>query len=134
MNEQIPAYVLARSGRMRDGLVALLRAEPRIGAIRQVAGELTELMSVPNHHQALILLDARLMNQELWRYLEQIKENSSHTQCKYIVLADNVFQQRLAKAAGVDKVLLAGFPAAQLFSTIDDLFNQAELQPVETRR
>jgi DNA-binding NarL/FixJ family response regulator len=119
---------------MRDGLVALLRAEPRIGAIRQMTGESTELMSAPDHYQALVLLDASLMNQDQWNYLKQIKGNSIHTQCKYIVLAYNVFQQRMAKAAGADKVLLAGFPAAQLFNAIENLFNQADPQPVEIGR
>ena len=36
--------------------------------------------------------------------------------------------------AGQIAAVLAGFPAAQFFSTIDNLFNQTKLQPVETGR
>jgi len=134
MNEQIPAYVLARSGRMRDGLVALLRAVPWIGDIQQVTNELTELKPIPEHNQALVLLDASLIDQERWNSVKQVNGERNHTQYKYIVLVDTPYQQQMAKAAGADEVLLAGFPAAQFFSTLDNLFNQAGSQPVEMGR
>jgi len=131
MNDQVPAFILARSGRMRDGLLALLSAIPQIGTIQQMERGLMELKSVPDHNQALVLLDANLIDQELWTYMKKVKGRNSGQQFKYIVLADNTFQQRMAQAAGADGVLLAGFPAAQFFTTIEHLFNRTEAQPVE---
>lgn len=131
MNRQIPAYVLTRSGRVRDSLLALLEATPGIGAVQGVTCELAEFRSIPDQHQALVLLDANLINQELWSYLKQTKERGANAQCKCIILADNFVQQRLARAAGADETLLTGFPATQFFATIKNLFHQAERQPDE---
>jgi DNA-binding NarL/FixJ family response regulator len=134
MSEKVSAYVLARSGRIRDGLVALLRAIPRIGAVQYMNTDLTELKSIPDYNQALVLLDASLINQEVWSTMKQVKEEALRTRCKYIVLADTVFQQRMARAAGADEVLLTGFPAAQLFATIDDLFDQVPVSSDEMEK
>ena len=129
MKDQVPAFILARSGRMRDGLLALLRAIPQIGTVQQMEHGLTEFKSVPGQDQGLVLLDGSLMNQELWTYLKQAKGRHSGSQYKYIVLADNTMQQRLAQAAGVDGILLAGFPAAQFFTTIERLIDRVEAYP-----
>jgi hypothetical protein len=128
MSEKIPAYILARSGRIRDGLAALLRAIPRIGVIRYMNGDLTEWESIPDQKQALFLLDASLINPELWDTIKQ------DTRQKCIVLADNVLQQQQARAAGADEVLLAGFPATQLFTVIENLFDPATIPLEETGR
>jgi len=131
MSRQIPAYVLTRSGRVRDSLLALLKATPGIGAVQGVTSELAEFRSIPLQNQALVLLDANLLNQELWSYLKQIKGRGANTECKCVILTDNFFQQRMARAAGVDEILLTGFPAAQFFATIENLFYQADRQPDE---
>ena len=128
MNEDIPVYVLARPGRIRDGLAALLRAVPRIGAVGYMAQELTEWESISDEKQALVLLDASLIDLTLCSYIKQ----GTHRKC--IVLAENVLQQQRARAAGADEVLLAGFPAAQLFTAIEKLFDQAPIPPDEIRR
>jgi DNA-binding NarL/FixJ family response regulator len=125
MNKQVPAYILARPGRIRDSLVALLRAMPQIGPIQQVNCNLTELKSLPDHKQALVLLDATLINREMWHYVQQIKKENLQTRYKCIVLADTILQQRTAIAAGADEVLLAGFPGAQLFAAVENLFGRA---------
>jgi hypothetical protein len=134
MNEQVPAYILTRSGRIRDGLVALLRAIPEISPIKQVTCDLTDLKSIPDQNKALVLLDANLVNQEVWNYMKQVKGKNFRTQCKCIVLAETVFQQRLAKAAGADEVLLVGFPAVQFFAAIEKLLNPTTTLTAETRK
>lgn len=128
MNEPIPVYIFARPGRIRDGLTALLRAVPRIGAVRYVNQELTEWESIADEKQALVLLDANLIDPQLYSHLKQ------NTRQKCIVLADNDWQQQQARAAGVAEVLLTGFPATQLFTAIDKLFGQAAIPPEEIRR
>ena len=134
MSRQIPAYVLTRSGRVRDSLLALLEATPGIGAVQGVTCELAEFRSIPDQHQALVLLEANLINQELWSYLKQTKGRGANAQCKCIILADNFIQQRLARAAGADETLLTGFPATQFFAAIENLFHRAERQPAEPDR
>jgi DNA-binding NarL/FixJ family response regulator len=124
MKDQFTAFVVARSGRMRDGLVALLRAVPEIGTVEQLGDDAAVLTNVPHHHQALVLLDASLMNQEVWTLMKQFKSRQSQDHYKYLVLADNGFQQRMALAAGADGVLLAGFPAAEFFATVENLLGR----------
>jgi hypothetical protein len=136
MNQKVPAFIMTRSGRIRDGLAALLRAVPQIGPIHYIKGDLTELKSISDQNQTLILLDASLITEEVWRYMEQAKKGNGQIPCKWIVLADTVLQQRQARAAGADEVLLAGFPATQFFDTIDNLFDRVPVPVVldEIRR
>ena len=133
MNEQISAYVLARSGRLQDGLIALLRAMPRIDAIHSMNFDLTEFQSIPDHNQTLVLLEASMLNQEQWSYIRQIKNNGFHSHCKCIVLVDTAVQQRLARSAGADEILLAGFPATQLQAAIENLFARTATVPEKMR-
>ncbi len=133
MEDQFTAFVVARSGRMRDGLIALLRAIPEIGAVEQLGDDAAVLASVPDHRQALILLDASLMNQEVWTLMKQCKSRQSQDHCKCLVLVDNSFQQRMALAAGADGVLLAGFPAAEFFATVENLLGRPQLWRNQTK-
>jgi DNA-binding NarL/FixJ family response regulator len=115
-------------------LLALLKAIPQIGTIQQMENNLDALKLVPHQNKTLLLLDAGLINQELWSYMKQVKGRYSHTQCKCIVLAENKFQQRMAQAAGVDRVLLAGFPASEFFAAFENLFDGAEAHLEVTER
>ena len=126
MDNKTPTFILARSGRLRDGLFALLNAIPQIGPIHQVEGDLMELRTDSNKRQTLLVLDATMADKALWAYLKQAKRQKTYHQCKYVVLAENTFQQRMAWMAGADGVLLAGFPATQFFAVIEDVLGQTE--------
>ena len=124
MEDRFTAYVVARPGRIRDGLIALLRTIPEIGAVEQLDEDASLLVSVPHHHRTLVFLEASLMNQKVWTFMKQVKSRQPPTYCKCLVLADNSFQQRMAVAAGADGVLLAGFRAYEFFTTVQNLLNQ----------
>ena len=123
MNDHISAFIFVRSGRIRESLAALVRAIPQIESVELLDENMTALKSLPERAD-LVLLDAGLMNQEVWTFMKQVKGHSSQTQCKCIVLAENTFQKRMAQAAGADSVLLAGFRASEFFGTVEQLFGQ----------
>lgn len=56
--------------------------------------------------------------------LEQMKLRSPPPRC--VVLARDAQQQWVAKAAGADSVLLAGFPVAKFFAVIEELLANGE--------
>ena len=124
MAERVTAFVMARSGRMRDGLIALLRAIPAIDVVESLDHKATQLKSMPPDQRTVVLLEAGLMHQELWQLLKPANPGQAQRACKCIVLADNSLQHRLAEAAGADRVLLAGFPATEFFDTVENLFDQ----------
>ena len=125
MEHKTPTFILARSGRLRDGLFALLNAIPQIGPIHKVNGDLMELKAATNNPQALLVLDATIIDEALWLYLKQAK-GQGECKCKFVVLTENTYQQRMAWMAGADSVLFPGLPATQFFAVIEDILNELE--------
>ena len=124
MNGRISAFIFVRSGRIRESLAALVRAIPQIESVELLDENMTALESLPDRGADLVLLDAGLMNQGVWTFMKQVKGHPSQSQCKYIVLAENTMQKRMAQAAGADSVLLAGFRASEFFGAVEQLFGQ----------
>jgi DNA-binding NarL/FixJ family response regulator len=124
------ALIIAKPGRIRDSLRALLRAIPQIGEICQVDDGSTALNIVAKYHPALALLGADLSENELQTLLNQIKKKYPQIWC--IVLVETIHQQGLAETAGADTVLFAGFPAAKFFATIEKLLSVEETNHVHT--
>ncbi len=119
MQGNTSALVVARSGRVQDGLYALLEAAPQIEMIGLVHDGAAALKLVVEHKPALVLLDTNLSEDQALAVLRQIKAVRPQTRC--IVLADNIQQQQRVKAAGADAVLLKGFPMTQFFATMERL-------------
>jgi DNA-binding NarL/FixJ family response regulator len=119
VTNRVSALIVARPGRMREGLRALLRTIPKIEIIGQVDQSSAALEMVTQEQSALVLLDSSLPFEEMWTVLKQIKVERPQTQC--IIVTDNVQQQKLVQAAGADGVLLKGFAAETLFTTIDEV-------------
>jgi len=119
MKNHTPALIVARPGRVRDGLQALLTTVPQIGTVDLADDGPSALRMVRRRHPALVLLDINLHDDEVSTLLRQIKARWPQTRC--LVLADSVRLQQMARDAGADSVLLKGFPAAQLFATIEGL-------------
>lgn len=124
MEEFIPALILTNSERIREGLSALLSAMPQIGVIGQLEHDGAALQLIPRQYRALVLLDASIPGNETWTALKQFKATNSQTRC--LVLVGSTLQQRLARAAGADSVLLAGFSAGEFFTTIEKLLAQPD--------
>ncbi len=121
MQDFVPALIIAKSGRIRDGLSALLAAIPEIGVVGQTEDGGMAIKLLPNSYPALVLLDAGLPDGMAWQTLRQIKAQRPQTRC--IVLADNRFQQRLAQAAQADEVLLTGFSIHKFFRSVELLLS-----------
>jgi DNA-binding NarL/FixJ family response regulator len=115
----VSALIVARPGRMREGLRALLRTIPGIKIVEQVDRGSAALAMVTQERSTLVLLDSSLPSEEMWTAVKQIKAEWPQTQC--IVVADTIRQQGMAQASGADGVLLKGFAAETLFTTIDEV-------------
>jgi DNA-binding NarL/FixJ family response regulator len=124
VTNRVSALIVARPGRMRNGLRALLRTIPRIEIVGQVDQGSAALGMVTLERSALVLLDSSLPFEEMRMALKQIKAEWPQTRC--IVLVDNLQQQGMAQAAGADGVLLKGFAAETLFMTIDEVLMRVD--------
>lgn len=114
--------VIAEPGRTRAGLIALLEAAPGLDSIFTADDSATALKRIPPRRPQLLFLDADMPGDEVWFLLRQIKAKWPDITC--IALIDSFRQRQTAHAAGADGVLLKGFSAAHLYSTINRLHNE----------
>jgi DNA-binding NarL/FixJ family response regulator len=122
MESHTSALIIARPGRLRDGLQAVLAAMPQIETVDRADDLRSALRMAAERRPALVLLNTDLINGQTRETLEQIRARWSGARC--IVLADDVQQQQRARAVGVDEVLLRGFSATELFASVDRLLRQ----------
>jgi DNA-binding NarL/FixJ family response regulator len=120
-----PVLIVARPGRIRDGLRALLRAIPEIGAILQANDSPSASQIISEYHPDLVLIDSKLVNSDIKSMPEEIKAMSPHTRC--ILLVDNFQQQSMADVTGADTVLLSGFSAWEFMVTVEKLLSRARV-------
>jgi DNA-binding NarL/FixJ family response regulator len=112
--------VVARPGRIRDSLQALLHIVPQLKVAMATHSFLAVQMMV-QYNPALILLDVDLPDDQAWDLLKQIQLKRPQTRCLFLV--NSIQQQRAATAAGAHAALLKGFGAAELFTTIEKLLH-----------
>ena len=113
--------VAARPGRMRDSLKLLLKTIPGIEIVGQADNTSLALRMIAERRPALVLVDTNLPDDGVLTVLRQIKARESQTRC--LVLADNGQKQADVAAAGADAVLRKGFPAEELFDTVERLLS-----------
>ena len=111
--------LVARPGRMREGLQALLRTIPEIEIVGQADWGSQALALIAQQQPALVLLDSSLTPGEMLSTLMQIKGEYPRTRC--IVLVENAQQQDAARDAGADTALIRGFSAGVLHAAIDQV-------------
>jgi DNA-binding NarL/FixJ family response regulator len=114
--------VVAQPSPLRDSLAALLRSIPSITAVQQADDAASALRIVEAGIPALLLLDAGLPAGQAWSLLRQVKSRWPATPC--IVLTDTQHSRRRAEAAGANRALLKGFPAAKLSLMLEQLLQQ----------
>jgi len=127
MKNNVLALIVARSGRIRDGLQALLTGAHQIGSVRQASDGPSALKMIAEQHPALVILDTGLPGDEVQAVLRQIMAQDLRHRCLVLALADNTEQRKAASAAGADAVLFKGASATQLFATIEKLLSQGEV-------
>jgi DNA-binding NarL/FixJ family response regulator len=111
--------IAGRPCRMRDSLHILLKTMPGIDIIGHADDGSSALRMITERQPALVLLDTNLPGEMFFTLLKRIKGNGCRSRC--LVLADNVQQRQEAQAAGADAALVKGFPAVELFETIEGL-------------
>lgn len=114
--------VIAEPSRTRSGLLALLEAAPGLERIFTAEDSATALKRIPPRRPTLLFLDTDLPGDEVWFLLRQVKVKWPDIKC--IVLIDTFRQRQTARVAGADGVLLKGFSAAHLYSTINRLHTE----------
>lgn len=117
--------IVARPGRLREALSALLATIPGLGIVGQADDSSSALKMVTERHPTLVLLDSSLPDDEVKAVVRQIKAHWPQIRC--IVLAGNAEQQQIAKRAGVDDVLLKGYPAVNLLANLEKLLCWSEM-------
>ena len=112
--------IVAKPGRIRDSLEALLRTIPQVKIVGQVDDVSTALEMIAEYSPDLVLLVANLSHDEAGQILEYVKD-VPRTQC--LVLTDTRLNLEQAEAAGADEVLLTGFPTSKLFESVTRLLS-----------
>lgn len=111
--------VVARPGRLRQGLQALLRTIPEIEIVGQADCDAEALVLIVQQQPSLVLLDSSLAFPDVLTVLAEIKR--AYPQIRCIVLVENVQQQGAAREEGADVALITGFSAKVLHAAIHDL-------------
>jgi DNA-binding NarL/FixJ family response regulator len=118
-SRDIAVVVVAKPGRVRDGLGVLLKTIPHLTLTGYADDGTAGLQMVTTLRPEVVLLDVNLPDSQVWTLLPQIKRVCPETHC--IVLVDLMKQQQQAELSGADAVLLKGFATSEIFVTIKNL-------------
>jgi DNA-binding NarL/FixJ family response regulator len=117
--KSIPVLIMAEPGGLLDGLAALISVVPYVDRIEHESSITGALRKIAEYPPGFVLLDADLLGDNMVDFLISLKNH--HPEPIYFVLASDVQQEQLARSSGVDEVLLKGFPAEKLLTTIEAL-------------
>ena len=104
--------IVAEPGELREGLEALVTATPALHVVARAADIPTAIRLAQEHLPVLVLLDAAIAGNNISAAVAGIQ--SDYAQIRCLVLADFVWQQAEAEAAGAALAVVKGFPAAEL--------------------
>ncbi len=116
MTQHIRILVVAPRGRLSEGLRVLLRAGRHIEFAGQAEDGATALRMVAEGSPGLVLLSTNLPGSQAWSLLRQLRQRWPEVHC--CVIAQNSAEERRAIQEGAHTVLLTGFAAEDLYSTI----------------
>jgi len=123
MNQECAVVlIIAPSGRLRDGLQAIVKAVPRVGQIDIADDGLEALSIIAECPPSMILLDADLPDGQAQMVVAYLKAHP--VDIRYIVLANNGYPR-----VSADMVLNKTMPIAALGEAIDNLLCEYEQQP-----
>jgi DNA-binding NarL/FixJ family response regulator len=113
------ALIVGRPGFLQDSLRSLLLMVPGVERVLLARDVAAAKRALEEHRPRLVLLEADLPGEGSSSLVRWIKGEGNR--CRCLVLADDVQQQRKARAAGADLVLLKGFPAAKLLQVVEGM-------------
>jgi DNA-binding response OmpR family regulator len=109
--------IAAQSGRLRNGLRAMLDAFLAPKSVDVVDDGPSALEAIQSRHPDLIVLDACLFDTGTIEFVCAAKRQGNGARC--IVVADRLARIQPLPDAGADKVLLKGSSAAELRSAVE---------------
>jgi DNA-binding NarL/FixJ family response regulator len=116
------ALIAAPPDSLRYSLQALLTGLPSIDSVQSVEDTRSVLTVLTDAQPQLVVLDTNLLGGETRPLLALIKAIAPRTHT--VVLADTIEQQQALQTTSADVVLLKGYPAAELFASIERLLAQ----------
>ncbi len=117
MVEKLRGMIVAKPGRIRECVQALLLSIPQVERVELIDDPDQALKLVVKQSSNFVLFGLSLPDIALQAFLRDLKENSPQTQS--LVLVENIVQQQLAKVAGADEVLLQGASAEQFIAALE---------------
>jgi DNA-binding NarL/FixJ family response regulator len=124
MNSTALALIAAPPDSLRYSLQALLTGLSSIDSVRSVEDTRSLLDGLTDTQPRLVVLDVNLPGSETRALLTLIKTIAPRTHT--VVLVDTIEQQQALQSASADMVLLKGYPAAELFASIERLLSRDE--------
>jgi DNA-binding NarL/FixJ family response regulator len=119
MNTSALALIAAPPDSLRYSLRALLARLPQIGEVRTVEDIRSLLAALPELKPRLVVVDVNLLRDEAEPVLKQMKAVAVYT--RVVALVDHISQQHALQTTPADLVLLKGYPAADLFASLEQL-------------
>ena len=119
MNTPALALIAAPPDSLRYSLQALLAGLPSIARVQSVEDTRSLLNVLTEIQPRLIVLDVNLLGSETRPLLALIEAIAPRVHT--VVLVDTIEQQQALQTASADLVLLKGYPAAELFASIEQL-------------
>lgn len=125
--------VAAESGRIRDGLRAMLDSVLAPERVAVVDDGLSALDAIRRGGPDLVILDAHLLGEDTAKFVRAIRQARNGARC--LVVTDRLGQFQPLRDAGADKVLLKGFTAAELSTAVEQLLDSVpDRSPVTGER
>jgi len=119
MAQHLTGMIVARPGRVRDGISTLLSSLPEVDGILQFDQLEEALMVVGEQRPLLVLIDFECVCVRLPAVLNRLKTISPGT--RHLVLVGNHLQQHLAKLSNADRILMKGVRAETFIEVVGEL-------------
>jgi DNA-binding NarL/FixJ family response regulator len=106
--------IVSEAGRLRDSLRVLLKSCYPLAAIEETETFPSALKRLAAAPGALVLVDAALPDKQAWQALDWFHAPSA----RCVLLAHSLAQQKQAREAGVNTILLDGFTAESFLAVV----------------
>lgn len=117
----LSVLIIARPGKFRDGLSALVSSIPYVDRIHHEPNGAAALKRILQYRPALVLWDGDLRSEDLLTVLPVLKDQNPDT--VNLVLVEDIGQEKYLRRAGADAVIIKGIYADKLLMTIETLLS-----------
>jgi DNA-binding NarL/FixJ family response regulator len=107
--------IVSEAGRLRDSLRVLLKSCYPLAAIEETETFALAQQRLAADPSALVFVDAALPGDQAWQALDWF--HAPRSRC--VLLAHSLAEQKQAQEVGANVILLDGFTAESLFTTVE---------------